>query len=162
MGGSFLFNLHFGTRIFGMEKTMNYLVPYDPPDKEEGFLPAIIKTGQRAMSTVPGARWVFKVLDHLYRQVTSLVAAYRYRRQNRADFHQIMHGWHTSDTRSQCAYRFCMRAYSLITDSERRDQFVMAVVAFAQTNTQQAIEFFAEREREYIEVYFADFSITFT
>jgi len=140
---------------------MNYLSPYDPPDNQEGLLPAIRKTGQRALSTVPGARWILKVLDHLYRQMSCLVSGYRYRRETRHEFHQLMRGWHASDAHSQCAYRFCMRVQNLLSDSERRDQFMMAVVAFAQMNTQQLIEFFAEREREYVEAYFAGFSVTF-
>ena len=37
---------------------------------------------------------------------------------------------------------------------------MMAVVAFAQMDTRQAVQFFADREFEYIESYFAGFSIT--
>jgi hypothetical protein len=72
-----------------------------------------------------------------------------------------MKGWHSSDAPSRSAHRFCMRVYSLLTDGDRRDQFVMAVVAFAQMDTQKAIGFFSEREQEYIDAYFSGFAISF-
>lgn len=140
---------------------MNYLSPYDPPEKEPGLLPAIRRTGQQAISHVPGARWVFKIVDHLLRQMSCAIAAYKYRREIRKNFQELMRGWGASDARTQAAYRFCMRAHNMMSDGERQEQFMMAVVAFAQWNTQQAIDFFAEREREYIEAYFNGFSISF-
>jgi hypothetical protein len=138
---------------------MTYLSPYDPPDDQDGLLPAIRKTGQRALSVVPGARWILKVLDHFYRQMSCLLAGYRYRRQNRREFHELMRGWHASDANSQAACRFCTRVHSLLSDSEQRERFMMAVVAFAQMDTRQAVQFFAEKEREYVVSYFAGFSI---
>src|SRR5688572_867093 len=55
-------------RFFKLEalgtEEMNYLSPYDPPENQDGLLLAIRQTGQRALSAVPGARWVLKVLDH--------------------------------------------------------------------------------------------------
>jgi hypothetical protein len=139
---------------------MTYLSPYDPPDEQEGLLPAIRRTGQRALTVAPGARWILRVLDHFYRQMSCLLAGYRYRRQTRREFHELMRGWHASDAESQAACRFCTRVHSLLTDSEARERFMMAVVAFAQLNTRQAVQLFAQRECEYIESYFVGLSVT--
>ena len=141
---------------------MNYMAPYEPSSNDQqGMLPALCRTGQRALAAVPGASWILKIVDHLYRQLSGIIAGYRYRRHTRSQFHKLMQGWLSSDASSRSAHHFCMRVYSLLTDSERRDQFVMAVVAFAQMDTAKAIAFFAQREQEYIDAYFNGFSITF-
>lgn len=48
----------------------------------------------------------------------------------------------------------------MLSDAERRDEFMMAVVAFAQLDTKGTVAFFSDRESEYVEAYFSDFSIT--